>query len=410
MRCTLNIKNVFYLVQVLLIIVIFSCSAGSKNEPEVKDKTMIFDLKGIACPVELVNYQRNSFIPIEVRRQWRLSWSKKYTEIDSEMGVSPRSIHIKGDIIGLKSASELIVYDASGNFKFMEAINNPSPVIFGAEGIAFLNEAKGLVYQDYNQKELRVAEPVPGLDEWASALLMKPSMEEVLAVVQNAGIRGHREKKYYIYRFVREDLTSKWYYEFPGIVNDALLSADDQTLIVLKGEEVIFYDVENGNNNLIFKTGLVVPIASSISLDNELLIIGTMEDQEEAVKYLKTFSFDGEELWSAGLKNPVMKQPPVCGTEGYVYLVDSMRLKCFVKGETKWASLPQFGDNVYLTVAKDNDILVLNGPKLYLYDSTGNNIFESIITREDEAFNVPPVIDAQGKIYVASDKRLYCFE
>lgn len=371
---------------------------------------MTFNLNNCTYPVEFANYQRNSHVQAEVRREWGLAWSRSFIEIDPELMISPRAVLIGDTIIAAKTASQLFIYDASGKFKFMERTGNPSPVVLGSGGMAYFNEASGLVYQDYDRTKLRTEEPVPGFDQWAYALLIRPTMGEVLGVIQNAGIRGQRAKKFHIYRFVRNDLTRKWYYEFPGIINHAFLTSDEKTLVSMVGEEVTLYDSESGKSIFSFKSGLINPLAASLNLEDELVVIGTAEDVQGAKKYCKAFSLKGEELWSIALVDPLLTQPPAVGEERCVYLVDAGCLKCVRNGETVWSTAPIFGENTCLTVTRGNYALVLDGAMLYLYDPEGEWIFKSLISKEGDTFGVPPAVDARGKIYVLSDRKLYCLE
>lgn len=371
---------------------------------------MTFDFKNCAYPVEFANYQRNSYVPAKVRQQWDTAWTKRFNEIDPELLISPRAVLVGDAIVAVKTAAELFVYDAAGRFKFMEGIGNPTPVVLGSGGMAYFNGTGGLVYQDYERKKLRAEEPVPGFDQWAHAVLIRPTMDEVLGVIQNAGIRGRREKRFYIYRFVRGNLTRKWSFEFPGIINHALLTPDEKTLICIVGDEVTLYDAENGKSGFNFKTGLANPLAASLNLNGELVVIGTAEDAPDAKKRCTAFSLKGEKLWSIALINPVLAQPPVSGEEGCLYLVDNMCLKCIRNGEIKWSTPPIFGERTCVTVTAGNFALVLDGAMLHLYGPAGERIFKSLISKEGDAFGIPPAVDTGGRIYVLSDKNLYCLE
>jgi outer membrane protein assembly factor BamB len=393
-----------------ILVIFISCHAGSKTGVETKEEAMTFNVRNCTYPVEFANYQRNSYVPIDVRRQWDIAWSKRFNEIDPELLISPRAVLVGDTIVAVKTASELFVYDASGRFKFMEGIGNPTPVVLGSGGMAYFNGTGGLVYQDYDRKKLRAEEPVPGFDQWAYALLIRPTTDEVLGVVQNAGIRGQKEKRYYIYRFVRGNLTRKWSYEFPGIINHALLTSDEKTLVCVVGDGVTLYDADNGKSGFTFKTGLANPLAASLNPNGELVVVGTAEDAQEARKYCRAFSLAGKELWSIALINPMLAQPPVSGEEGGVFLVDNMRLEYIRDGEIKWSTPPMFGDRTCMTVTRGNYALVLDGGVLYLYDPAGELIFKSLISKEGDTFGIPPAVDHQGKIYVLSDKYLYCLE
>ncbi|MCX5752512.1 MAG: hypothetical protein NTW97_02565, partial [Candidatus Krumholzibacteria bacterium] len=118
----------------------------------------------------------------------------------------------------------------------------------------------------------------------------------------------------------------------------------------------------------------------------------------------------GKELWSIALIAPVLVQPPVSGEEGCVYLVDNGCLRYIRNGEIKWSTPPIFGDRTCITVTGGNCALVLDGGMLYLYDPAGESIFKRLISKEGDSFGIPPAVDPEGRIYVLSDKHLYCLE
>jgi len=382
----------------------WSGGAGGKEE-----KT-IFTLEESAYPVEFANYQRNSYVPVETGRGWESAWSRSFSEVDPEMAVSPRAVLASGAFVAVKAASELLLYDTSGSFRFMESAGNPTPLVLGSEAMAYFNETGGLVYQDYGRRKLGEEEPVPGFDEWAYALLIRPTPDEVLGVVQNAGIRGQREKRSYIYLFARDDLTRKWSHESHDIIDHALLTSDGKELVCVAGETVTIYDTGDGRIVGGFRTGIVNPFTASLSLKGDLVMIGTTVDKEGAKRYCRAFSREGKERWSIDLVAPALVQPPVCGEEERVYVIDNMCLKCLSGGGIVWATPPVIERKGCLTLTKGNFALVQSGAALYLYGPDGKRVFESVISREGDDFGTPPAVDGRGRIYVLSDRGLYCLD
>jgi hypothetical protein len=396
-----------WLILLVLLVICTSCAGGIENGIETKERTMTFSLEKNVYPLEFASYQSNSFVPVEVKQEWGLIWQKRFDEIEAGLTISPRSVLVGESSIIVKSSSKLMLFDLSGNFKFMENIANPTPVVMGSDAMAYFDNAEGLVYQDYDQKIL-LESAVPGFDERAYALLIRPTAEDVLGVVQDVGVRSYREKRFYIFRFVCKDLDSKWSYDFPGVINHALLTADEKMLACIVGETVTLYDAEDGKAGGEFKTGLIDPITASLSLEDELILIGTAEDEEGAKKFCKALTLTGEELWTIPLIAPALVQPPACGEENHIYLIDNMCLKCLAGGQIKWSTPPLFDEKAVVTVTKGNYVLIHSGAALYLYDPAGERIFESIISREGDEFGIPPAVDAQGRIYIISGSKLYC--
>ena len=204
-------KNIITIILLEAVLILFLLgTVGSIEDKEaVGDKKMKFEIKDLAYPVMFANYQRNSNVIVDVKSQLELSWSKSFSEIDEELMPAPSIVLIANNLIAVKAASELIAYNVEGKFEFMEAIANSTPVVFGKESFAFFRESYALVYEDYSRELLKVAEPIPYLDEESFALLMKPSLEEVLGVIQFTAVKTKTTKKYYVYNFIREDLSNE---------------------------------------------------------------------------------------------------------------------------------------------------------------------------------------------------------
>ncbi|MBU8922345.1 MAG: hypothetical protein KOO63_11065, partial [Bacteroidales bacterium] len=198
-------QKAFRLILILLTVICVSCAGRTENGIETKERTMTFSLEKNVYPVEFSSYQCNSFVPVEVKQEWELLWQKRFAETGPESTISPRSVLVGESVIIVKAVSELMIFDLAGNFKFMENTANPTPVVMGADAVAYFDNAEGLVYQDYDQKIL-MESAVPGFGARAYALLIRPTIDDVLGVVQDPGVRSHREKSFYIYRFLCRDL------------------------------------------------------------------------------------------------------------------------------------------------------------------------------------------------------------
>jgi len=385
-------------------------TAVSDDTTEVKDEKMIFEITKIDYPVRFANYQRNSLVPSDVRTRWEPIWQRAFADVDSQFVMSPRAVLIAGGLVGVQGAAELLVYDSAGEFKFSEKTANPSPLVFGTGGMAFVHPSTQLIYQDYSQNRLGRTDPAPRLDERAYALLFRPSLDEILAVIQFTGVPKKQEKKHFVYQFVRETLTFKWKHEFPGKANHALLANDAAILFVISGEQVQTFRVDDGKPGEPFSTGLIRPISASLNSVDQLVILGRAEDNSKSPIALSAFSISGEKLWSIPTHKPQRSQPPASGTDGRIYLVDGMQLRCVKDGSIMWSGLLKSEADSWVTVTRNNFALVINGQMLLLYDADGRLVFESLITRENEFFRTPPAIDASGRIYVTGNRHLYCFD
>ena len=112
-------------------------------------------------------------------------------------------------------------------------------------------------------------------------------------------------------------------------------------------------------------------LTASVNPENKLLIFGAVEDTEESKNELKSFSLTGEELWSVGITNPQMVQPPVCGTDDRVYLTEGMRLRCLINGKMNWERMLKTDSETWLTISSGNSVIAINGSVMTLFDADG---------------------------------------
>jgi hypothetical protein len=115
-------------------------------------------------------------------------------------------------------------------------------------------------------------------------------------------------------------------------------------------------------------------------------------------------------VWSYQLAAPKLNQPPVCGTDGKVYIVDDGWLKCLQTGEPLWMAALELGPLVWLTSTGNDKVVALTGNRLSLISADGGLQFSVEVTDKGDTFNVPVAIDKLGRLIVAGSKSLYCFE
>lgn len=405
-------KNVLLRLARLVIIVLLvpGCNVNQNNLNKDEEKTMPLEIKDIAYPVPFANYQLNSLVPVKAVTEWDLSWSRKYTEIHPEYSVAPHSVHIKDNNIGVRCLTEMFIYNQKGKFLYQLDLNPVAPVIFGRRAFVYLRPSYQLTYQDYEEHVLGEAEPIPRLKEWSRPYLLKPTLDEVLAVVQFSGGPMRKPPRYYVYKFLRENAGFAWYHEFDGSVSHSLLTNDGTSVTVLRKNELYLFNAGDGKTEEPMILDIGIPVAASLDVNDRLLILDQSEDEGETKRSLKAFSLEGELLWTARLTNPSENQPPASGNDGRAYIIDAMQLKCIREGETEWSAALKPAENSWLTVTEDNSVVVINGNLLSLFAPDGEKIFERPITKKGDTFSAPPAIDKAGRIFVAGNETLYCFE
>jgi hypothetical protein len=144
-----------------------NCGAGSNDIKDTKESIMAFETKDVAYPVRFANFQRNSNVPAKTKSKWTAIWSKNYSEINEDLLVIPYSVLVRENLIGVRSNSELFVYDIDGVFKYRIPVSGSAETIFGKSALAYLNPYQQLIYQDYEYNKIGEASVIPDLDELA---------------------------------------------------------------------------------------------------------------------------------------------------------------------------------------------------------------------------------------------------
>ena len=404
------IKN---FIMVFVPVFFICCSSGSDDTEEIndsKDDIMPLEIKDIAYPVVYANFQRNSLVPVEMKSTWNPLWSRRYIEINEELIVTPYAVQIKDNIVGIRSETDMLFYDAGGNFKNQLPVSGAGELIFGRRAFTYLSPSLQFTCQDYEGNVVGSPTVLPRLTDWAGALMIKPTLDDVLAAVRFSGGPMHDPRKYYVYRFLQKDGSLKWFHEFDGDADLALLTNDGGTIVLVRRNEAVLFGADEGDINNTFNLGIETFINASLDTGDNLLVLGEKTEDGQTQKLLKAFSLSGEELWTHPLMNLQLKQPPACGTDGRVYIIDSMQLQCIIDGEIKWAAMLKPAEDNRLTITGDNHAVVINGSLLCLFNPDGEKVYERLITKTDDSFYAPPAIDKEGRIFVAGQDALYCFE
>jgi hypothetical protein len=210
-----------------------------------------------------------------------------------------------------------------------------------------------------------------------------------------------------------ETVLPKWTLNEKGTIEHALLSPDGETVIVGRGGEIVKLNSNDGSQAGTFMSGLTPLATMSLSPEGNLVMVGTriIEEADETREQptLKVLDGEGKTLWSTDLTSPAVNQPPACGGDGRVFVVDSKMLTCFIAGDKQWEYELTYGQAPWITVTSDDQVVCLDINELTLLGSAGEEIFSVIITEEAENFHLPVAVNGAGQLLVAGEKKLYCF-
>jgi outer membrane protein assembly factor BamB len=383
---------------------------GPEKSNKQEDTLMALEITGVAYPVRFADFQRNSFVPIELKPKWQPVWSRAYEKIDEELILAPYAVLIGGGYIGVVSESELLLFTSDGDFVKLISRGLQTPVVFGRRAMAYIDPSLIINYEGYDGSVIRDDGTVPELGEWAQSILFKPGLGEMLGVIQFTGGPRRKPVKFFAWRFNLEDEGFAWDHEYDGTVRQAVLSADNKKLVLISGALVDVLSAESGETISQFELDSANVVTASLSGSDNLVMLCEGAGENAQGYMLRSYSLSGEKQWEAMLAAPQDIQPPACGSDGRVYIVDSMQLVCVQNGERSWSAPLKSAEPTWLTVTKDNSVIAVNGALLCYFSPTGEKKFERLITDRAETFEAPAAVDGAGRIYVASNENLYCFE
>ena len=402
------------LVSILLVTLLGgACNrAESDMDENIKEECDMLDIKSVPYATEFANYQKNSRVPVATGAGGSILWARQYTPTDICPVPVPSALYVGGGHIGIRMTGELAFYDLNGEFKRSVTTGLGIPVVFGSSAVAYTRPSFLLEYSNYAGKLELELKSFPGLQDWTELLLFCPTSEEVLAAFQFTGGPGHSPREYTVYRLPMETVLPEWTLNEKGTIEHALLSPDGEVIYVGRGAEILRLRSDDGTQQGNFSSGLTPLAAMSVSPEGNLVMIGTQvieeDDQTREQPILQVMDGEGKPLWSADLTSPRVNQPPACGGDGRVFVIDSMMLTCFAAGEKQWEYELTYAQEPWLTVTADDQVICLDNNEVTLLGAGGEEIFSVIITEEPEAFHLPVALNGAGQLLIAGDKKLYC--
>jgi hypothetical protein len=377
-----------------------------------KERDIMFKLDSVEYPVQYANVQHNSHIGLTAGAKGALLWSKEYLDAEADITPAPGTVLVKGDTIGLVSPDNLLVYTTDGSYKYMLPIGRNTPVVFGSGAFAYLGHSYLLNYQEYSKKVILEGGEFPSLEQWAYVMVFKPGMSDFQAAVQfTGGPRPPRKPpRFDVYRKEIEKSRIRADYTGKGTIEHAMLTNDDRRFVLIQGQRVNLVETVNMKVESHFELEYADIQSASLDPAGNLVFIGRGAKNRGDRPYLSMFTLAGRLLWECPLQDPQVQQPPACGGAGQVYVMDAGSLKSISNGRVAWSHPAKGRDRAWATVTKDDAAIIVQAGWLTVYDATGAVKFSVQAAKDGEYFDAPPVVDAKGRIYMAGNKKLYCFE
>lgn len=381
----------------------------------------MFDQTTVDYPVRFANYQRNSLCASSPGAKVKPVWERSLSE-DFDDFLDPITILVNGPYIGVQSTQHLLVYQSPGVFLFMLPITETAPVVFGREAFASFKFSHQLQYQDYAGNLLLKDVTVPGYEQWSVLLLFKPDSKDFLSVAQFTGGPMQREgprpkKRFAVYRQPTQDFFPLWSHDDDGEIKHALMPSDQQKLVLLypvqsevKPAQVQVVKTADGTVASRFDLDFSYVDQAAMGTGDELLLVGHGKKDKGMRYFLERVDLTGKAQWSFELRRPLEHQPPACSRDGRVFVLTDGGVVCVKDGKRIWDYSSKLNRNSWMSVAADGRLILIDNGLLVFLDEKGDPVFKTKIGSDKERFGAPASLDRQGRLYVASNLKLYCLE
>lgn len=219
-----------------------------------------------------------------------------------------------------------------------------------------------------------------------------------------------------------------WIEEYPGRSQLAPLLVPESNVVTVFIGEAIRVDVEAGKEVSRFRIPLEERVEWSVDAAGVYCVTGYRGGRKVVVG----ISAEGKGLWqwtdSEESDRWSARQPPIGSAGGRVFVLTEGRVLAFEKGKLLWqfdamsdslrhgasvddgtfkiegGRLRAIGGLRHGSALSDGSLLVTRNRTLYHLDRDGRKIFAVAV---DQDIMSPPVVDAEGSIYVATASRLY---
>lgn len=359
-------------------------------------------------PVYLSSPRRDCFIPVSSPARGSVAWSQK---LELEPEEAPLHLLCWGDRLVVVTVDRVVVYGPDGTRQWThEHLPGTFPVA-GGERLFLLTEEGDLDVLGPDGTEVRESTWVPMADEPTLPTTVPlfwplPGRDEFLLVAQQRG-GATTPSVVTCYRNAIGADFGVWEHDVMGALRLMPLYIPGADRMLLATVEVTTVDCGAGTLGEPFLLPMSDPVNWSADDEGNLYVTGTHAPEEPDAKargLILALGPDGQERWRwSGSPAKVAwhpAQPPVVTADGTVYGVIAGAVLAFRGGELDW---DYNVSATAVTALGDGTLLVATGGQVLRLDPAGERMFRADV---GGPILTPPVVDAQGSVYVATDKQL----
>lgn len=386
----------------LIAIFVFSGFSFSKNK--IKDpKGRIFHMSKIGQVYS--NPQLNSFFPFDVISNGKVIKKFKMPLLNNGPVKPWYLLSLTESKIIIDTYDAAILFDiSSGMMESVRAKSFNSFITVSEENIYLIDGTLNIIKPTQFSDSDLTGFFIPGGGEYWKITAFMPFEEFFIVATQSMGIPPNPYPQLYLVCRGYPGSRSRWEKNFSGVFLTPPITSDG-TIFLFSSKINLLVD-SAGKENILLRDD-VKPIVSSIGIDETIYIVL----QKENTTLLRAISKNGKVLWEVTVNESDFVQPPICSKTGYVLLVSSSSIECFLDGVSKWSfsregisTLPFF-----VSCTRNDRLIVIDGTDMVCLDLNGDQLWKAT-PDSNENFITQPIVDSKGKIICATDNSIVIVE
>jgi hypothetical protein len=345
----------------------------------------------------------------------KLAWTVKIAA-EGETPAEARLLLCDGTRIAVDGPGLITVFDREGRSLWKRPKWPGTSIALQDEWLFFVSPEERDILQavDFDNQMQLPEVPILGLISRATPEMLEPSRDELVAQIFDTGVPEEAGSNLLIYKMRFEGSGFDWSHRYPGGQSriQPLLCPDQRRLVTSVHDEVLVFDLDGSGGESEPVSRFAYPIETtalwlSASAAGVLYWAGFGKNGLEAV----ATDLLGNELWRWKLTSVDQVQgtpvAPLIIAGETAYLLNSTSLYALRGGEQVWSYEPMKSGFRNATGLPDGSVVIAAATGLFRIDATGLELFA---LEFEETLVTPPVIDDQGRIYVASKETLYAFD
>ncbi|MFH0727355.1 MAG: hypothetical protein V2B19_13585 [Pseudomonadota bacterium] len=399
---------------VLGLFALLACRADAQNISTKTARTTEMTLTTSSTyPVNFASPRRDCAIPATTSAKGAIAWSHETGKTASANW--PPAILIWGSHVLVTTFADMVLFDRSGKILWEKGKQGGTPAAVANGLVYYKNKTLFLDAVNLNNEAVLQQAPFPSaMSKDVVVHILWPGDKDFIAAVYWPGeaevadgddpdtklrppeVTGVRNAYGTTYR--------EWGATYKGPPRLLPLLLPELNRLVLVTDEVIRLDVAGEKELSRFK----LPLGEVVDWSVDSREIYYLTSYEAKNKVLLALSAEGRELWRWTDKDHpddpwARRQPPIQAWQGRIQVLTERWVLTLKEGKLLWA-IETKGETIrHGSALADGSLLVTAGKTLSHIDVDGRKFFS---VQLDKDILSPPVVDAEGNIYVATESHL----